>query len=107
MLLVWAAVSMGAVTVSPSSSSSQGVVGDGTSVGTGISVGERCCPDAIAEEPNAEEPSMPDSTATTGADTLGLRADISVGEGRSVGTGSSLGDCVAADEDMPAIDEYT
>eukprot|EP00439_Symbiodinium_sp_Y106_P003487 s3987_g1.t1 len=63
MLLVWAAVTMGAVTVSPSSSSSQGVVGDGTSVGTGISVGERCCPEAIAEEPNAEEPSMPDSTA--------------------------------------------
>jgi len=104
-VLVWTSAVTGAVIVSPSSS--QGVVGEGTSVGTGISVGECSSPEAAPELARApDDPSIADSIATTG--TAGLwraTTGISVGDGRSVGTGSSLGDCVAAEDETPIADE--
>jgi len=101
---VGAVGTVGATRVSPSSS--QGVVGDGTSVGTGISVGDCGAPEERAELAMADEANIADSRATGGC--LAFRGTGgSVGEGRSVGTGSSLGDCVAAEDESAAAEEYS
>jgi len=86
-------MTVGTVTVSPSSS--QGVVGDGTSVGTGISVGDSGRPEdksmSLLSKTEAEigRAESVFSTALLGG---GNCTTGDVGEGRSVGTGTSLGD---------------
>lgn len=85
-----------AVTVAPSASA--GEVGEGTSVGTGISVGDWCI--SLLIEKNAEDIAA-DCTGTSGTVFVGTSRPVKVrtsriagevGEGRSVGTGNSLGD---------------
>lgn len=83
-------------------------MGDGTSVGTGISVGERGISELI--EKKAEDIAA-DCTGTSGTVLVGACSRVSVsvwpmvcaslmagevGEGLSVGTGSSLGDLASS-----------
>jgi len=90
----------GTVTTSATSSTGTGEVGDGTSVGTGISVGEECSGmSAEAEDAGAAECCSPvrwkagtcatSSLSSAGCPRIGAGE---VGEGTSVGTGISVGE---------------
>lgn len=86
-------------------SSGAKLVGDGISVGTGISVGEvGACPELKPAEPTMAEPKAAESGMTHSSKSAnaldpgksaGPSPATDVGDGTSVGTGNSVGDVAA------------